>query len=88
MKLAIALLLLAAVGLAGCGGRPVGPSSAPLSVAEWKAMPVGQKYTADTLERLKAGDPKLGTPEGWEAFSRTTLREARKNDFPASKRRP
>ena len=49
-------------------------------------MPADQKYTPEALERLKRGDPKLETPEGWEAFSRTTLVAARKKDFAGRKR--
>jgi predicted small lipoprotein YifL len=81
------LLLLAIVsGLAGCGGKPPAEPP-PLSVADWKAMRVDRKYTPEALERLKRGDPKLETPEGWEAFSRTTLAEARRKDSAAKKRR-
>jgi hypothetical protein len=80
------LLLTVVSGLAGCGGKPAAEPP-PLSVADWKAMPVDQKYTPEALERLKRGDPKLETPEGWEAFSRTTLAAARKKDFAAKKRR-
>jgi hypothetical protein len=86
MKPVLALVLLAGVlATAGCGAKPVGPP-APMSVAEWKALPVDQKYTPEALERLKQGDPNLQTAEGWEAFSRTTLAEARKKDFPRGKR--
>ncbi len=67
--------------LAGCG-KPAARSPAPLSVAEWQTLPVDQKYTARTLERLKEGDPKLHTPEGWEAFSHSILARERKKDFP------
>ena len=81
MKTTGGLLLLAlATGLTGCGGKTIEPPQ-PLTVAEWKAMPRQEKYTPETLERLKQGDPRLETPEGWEAFSRTTLKTARKKDF-------
>lgn len=86
MKRMIALFALAGVlGLAGCGGKSANPP-APLSIAEWKTMPVDQKYTSEALERLKEGEPQLQTAEGWEAFSRTTLAENRKKDFPRGKR--
>jgi hypothetical protein len=86
MKTVTPLLLAAALGLAGCGGKPTGTPIVPLRVEDWKAMPSDQKYTAQTLERLKEGDPKLQTAEGWELFSRTALPEARKRDFPRGKR--
>jgi hypothetical protein len=83
------LLLVLTAGVVGCGGQPQSAEPpAPLSVADWKTMPVDQKYQPETLERLKQGDPKLDTPEGWDAFSRSTLAENRKKDFPKGKRKP
>ncbi len=79
------LILVATLTLAGCG-RPMASRPAPLSVSDWRALPVDKKYTAEALERLKEGDPKLQTPEGWEAFSRTTLAQERKKDFPRGRR--
>ena len=81
--LAVAALV---VGLAGCG-NPGGPAArpAPLTVADWKAMPTDQKYTPETLERLKEGDPNLRTAEGWEKFQKTVVAPARKKDFPSGK---
>lgn len=81
----LVLVVAVAVAAAGCGGRPADPPPA-LTVADWKTMPSDRKYTPETLERLKQGDPTLETPEGWEAFSRTTLAAARKKDFPVRKR--
>ncbi len=79
------LLLALALGLSGCAAQP-SDAPAPLTVAEWKALPVETKYSPETLERLKEGNPTLQTPEGWTAFSRTTLAEARKKDSPHGKR--
>jgi len=71
--------------IVGCAGKSdaakVIPSS-PLTVAEWKALPIDKKYEPETIERLKQADPALGTPEGWDAFQRTTLLPSRKKDFP------
>lgn len=78
------VFIAAALGIAGCGG-PAPTPPAPLSVADWKAMPADHKYTPETLERLKEGDPKLQTPEGWEAFQKTVVQPARKKDLPVGK---
>ena len=79
------LILCVTIVLAGCG-RPTAAPPSPLSVAEWQAMPTDKKYTTEVLERLKEGDPKLHTPEGWESFSRTKLAQERKKDFPKGRR--
>lgn len=85
------LLVVAAVvaGLTGCGtpGGSAGTKPTPLTVADWKAMPTDQKYTPETLERLKEGDPELQTAEGWEKFQKTVVIPARKKDFPNGKPR-
>lgn len=88
MKLRTAIVALAvAVGLSGCSDKSATKPPVPLSVADWKAMPPDQKYTTETLERLKEGDPKLQTPDGWEAFQKSVVLPARKKDFPSGKTR-
>jgi hypothetical protein len=77
--------LVLALFVAGCA-KPAAPRVVPLSVADWRALSPGDKYTPATLERLKAGDPTLETPEGWEAFSKTTLARERRKDFPKGRR--
>lgn len=79
------VFLVGVLTLVGCG-RPAPAMPGPLTVDEWKTLPVADKYTAETFERLKAGQPVLETPEGWKAFERTTLIQARKKDFPGGKR--
>lgn len=80
--------LVLAIGLTGCGSPNSTPSqnTAPLTVADWQKLPPDQKYTPETLERLKTGDPALETAEGWEKFSRTTLAENRKKDGPKGRK--
>jgi hypothetical protein len=78
----IAALVLGSTGCGGSGSRAPESPAAPLTVTDWKALPVDQKYTPETLERLKAGDPNLSTAEGWEAFQKNVVAPARKKDFP------
>ena len=84
MQTRLLAVLALALGLTGCGspGGPAGAKPTPLTVADWKAMPTDQKYTPETLERLKEGDPDLQTAEGWEKFQKTVVAPARKKDFP------
>lgn len=82
------LLFTATLGFVGCGESPTPPPPlAPLTVAEWKALPVAEKYNSEAIERLKLGDPALETPEGWEAFQKKVVIPARKKDFPNGKSR-
>lgn len=78
------LILVLACDLTGCRGQSTEPAAekTPLSVADWQALPVDKKYTSESLERLRRGDPKLQTPEGWDEFQVTILLPARKRDFP------
>jgi hypothetical protein len=75
-----------ALGCSGAGSAPA-PQAAPMTVNDWKALPVEQKYTPETLERLKAGDPNLQTPEGWDAFQKNVVAPARRKDYPAGGRK-
>lgn len=84
------MIVLALAGLlAGCGGCGQSPPDRlePLTVEQWKALPVEKKYEPETLDRLKAADPSLDTPEGWEKFNRTVVVPSRKKDFPGGKPR-
>jgi len=81
------MILFLAIGCAGRSDTAKTAASSPLSAVEWKAMPVDKKYEPETIERLKKGDPALETPEGWEAFNRTTLLPSRKKDFPSGQQK-
>ena len=83
------LMMVLVFGLVGCGVKSDSAKTpqTPLTVAEWKLLPVDQKYEPDTIERLKQGDPALETPEGWDAFNRATLLPSRKKDFPNGPKR-
>ena len=81
------MLCFALVGAVGCGGKTAeSDAPAPLTVADWKGLPVPRKYAPETLDRLKAGDPALDTPEGWDVFQKTVVGPSRKTDFPSGKR--
>jgi len=83
MRWLYAIMML--VSVVGCGGKSDAAktvASSPLTVAEWKALPVEEKYQSETIERLKKADPNLETPEGWDAFNRATLQPERRKDFP------
>ncbi|MEQ8790305.1 MAG: hypothetical protein RIC55_28675 [Pirellulaceae bacterium] len=73
----------------GCFGTPTQEvkelePKTPLSVDEWKQLPVDVKYENDTFERLKLNDPKLKQDRAWEQFMRTVVVPERKKDIPAS----
>jgi hypothetical protein len=72
----------------GCGKTdPVAaPEVSPLTVEQWKELPVQLKYEVDTFERLKAGNPKLQEPKEWEKFNRQVLLPAKKKDIPSGAR--
>jgi hypothetical protein len=73
--------LVAAV--AGCGSTPAtAPGKTPLTVEQWKTLPVQAKYEVETLERLKLGDPKLQDQRAWDKFTREVLLPAKKKDRP------
>ncbi|MBI2807724.1 MAG: hypothetical protein HYX68_22310 [Planctomycetes bacterium] len=67
---------------AGCGGTVELPPAEPVTLEVWKAMPPESKFEAATLERLKAGEPRLQKEAEWARFTRTVLIPARKKEFP------
>lgn len=87
MRTLIFMLCLSAFAAGCAGSHSESAPPAPLTVADWRTMPVDQKYTPEAIERLKAGDPKLQTPEGWESFQKTVVLPSRKKDFPGGKNR-
>ncbi|HAH48366.1 hypothetical protein [Gimesia sp.] len=72
------LLLLWPVVLTGCGGSDSGvqigvpsdvPTPPPISLDEWDKMTdINQKYDVDTLDRLRASDPRLEKENAWDQF--------------------
>jgi hypothetical protein len=77
-------LLLTSGGLAaaGCGSGSPAATSGPeaVTVEAWKSLPPDEKYTVDTFERLKLGDPKLQDQREWDRFTKAVLIPNRKKD--------
>lgn len=88
MRRTVYLLLVLAVfaGTMGCGREPNKPREleplAPLSVADWKQLPVEEKYEPETFERLKLKEPNLRSERGWRRFMITVVVPERKEDIP------
>lgn len=80
--------LAAVILMAGCGRtqpppQPLAPPT-PLSVEEWKKLPVDIKYDEATFERLKLADQKLQTEAGWNDFMMKVIIPERKIDIPGT----
>lgn len=70
----------------GCGSD-AGPAVSsgplpPLSVEEWKQLPIQEKYDEATFERLRAKDEKLQAERAWGRFMREVVVPERKRDIP------
>lgn len=79
--------LLAALGCGNSDNRPILdeiPAPTPLTVEEWKQLPIVEKYDELSLERLKLNDPKLKNPSAWNAFVKSQILPERKKDFPST----
>lgn len=84
------VVVLCVIGsVCGCGKS--GPeqtqaleATGPLTVEEWKALPIETKYDETTFERLKKNDEKLQTEQGWDKFMREVVVPERKKDIPAT----
>lgn len=87
MKLAAAVLACGFLILvAGCGGQPA-PSPmpdapTPLSVAQWRDLPVNEKYDEATFQRLRLHDPNLNDERTWQQFMMETVIPERTKDLP------
>ena len=79
-----ALLLLIGCPL-GCG-REASPTNAmtPLAVEDWKAMAAEEKFSFQTMERLKVGNPRFQNDAEWDRFARTVFVPAQRRELPVS----
>lgn len=76
------LLGMLILGLAiGCGSSQpaTNPAEEPLSLSDWKKMPVAEKYKVTTFERLKTGNPNLQEAEAWDQFLEETVGPAKQS---------
>ena len=77
------MLISLALGCGGSAALPAPPTTpTPLSLAEWKQLPIEEKYDGATFERLKLGDPRLQNDRAWNAFMRKEIVPERKKDIP------
>ena len=79
------ILIIALGAIIGCGQQPAASLSLadqPLSVEEWKSLEVAEKYAPETLDRLKASDPKLSDERHWDKFMIGVVVPERKKDIP------
>jgi hypothetical protein len=54
----------------------------PLTVEEWKTLPVEEKYDEGTFDRLREQDPKLKGDREWARFMKEVVVLERKIDIP------
>ncbi|MBX9680482.1 MAG: hypothetical protein K2X38_17125 [Gemmataceae bacterium] len=79
----VAILTLG-FSLTGCGGGSAplkGTWEEPLTLAQWKKLPPETKFTVETFEKLKAGEPSLQDEKAWSKFARETVNPARKKEL-------
>ncbi len=70
----------------GCDGEPKPPQPLvkppPLTVQEWKALPVEEKYDEATFQRLREADKNLHSDRVWQKFMKDVILPERKIDIP------
>ena len=54
----------------------------PLTVDEWRELPVQTKYDETTFDRLRLHDPNLKNERHWNRFMVETIIPERKKDLP------
>lgn len=83
----VGLLVVLAGATVGCERvEPLPPALPtplpPLTVEEWKGLPIEEKYDDATFERLRDADKKLRTDRGWQKFMVDVVIPERKIDIP------
>lgn len=54
----------------------------PLTVAAWRSLAPAVKYEFETLELLRANEPKLENERAWSQFMRDVVVPQRQVEFP------
>ena len=80
------LTLLITVAALGCGNEATPPLPMPelptLTVEQWKALPVEEKYDEATFERLREADKSIRSDRAWQKFMKDVIVPERKIDIP------
>ncbi len=77
--------LICSMGMAiGCSSEQPAPPdpNGPLTMAEWKELPIEIKFEEEGLRRLREGTPELQDDAAFQKFRETTLKEELKKDAP------
>lgn len=82
----VCLAVIGIMGLTGCGSEETTAAyvpTKPISVEEWKALPIAIKYDPSTFDKLRQSDAKLRSDKAWDRFFRTVIVPERQKDLPA-----
>lgn len=81
------LILLITVTAIGCGSTELPPPQTPatlppLTLEQWKTLPVEEKYDEGTFDRLRDADPSLKAHRAWQKFMKEVVVPERMIDIP------
>ncbi len=86
MKVQRLLTLLITVAAVGCGNENTPPlpmpKLPPLTVQQWKSLPVEEKYDESTFERLREADKSIRSDRAWQRFMKVVVVPERIIDIP------
>lgn len=71
-----------AIGCAGNVTPPQPSSQPPLTIEQWKNLPVEEKYDEAILQSLRDAAPNLRADRNWQRFLREVVLPERKRDIP------
>ena len=79
------LAMIGIMGLTGCGSEETTAAyvpTKPITVEEWKTLPIAIKYDPSTFDKLRQSDAKLRSKKAWDRFFRTVIVAERRKDLP------